>query len=279
MYKNNNKRSVFDPKNLVSISKTLKADDLSLLAQGKLCAIIIPDYYPEELCDAVANNLINHPEHGSYYSDGHAPDVANVGRVGVSYFEVSNNPELVKNYHAQAIEMTNKLRKIFEPYYSPIDRLRLDLQEIWPAGANLETLKGEKMFVGLCRTVEPNKEFLPHQDVFEWDAPGVIEARSLKGQIACNIYLHMDKEGGELELWAEDYTREEANAIRLANSYGMNKDRMKTPSCRIKPKIGDLVLFNSRRPHAVAASKSTYRMSVSCFIGYRGEHMPLTNWS
>lgn len=270
---------IIDPLDEVVVHHTLRDTDISNLAQGKLAAIVVPDYYPETLCEEIAEHFVRHPQHGTYHSNGHAPDVANVGRIGVSFFEVCNDMDLMMDYYNQAVSMTDQLRAVFYPYYSPIDKLRLHLQEIWPAGANLETLRGKKMFVGLCRTVSPQKEFLPHQDIFERDAPEMMEARSLLGQIACNIYLHLDEEGGELELWRQDYSEEDYITLRLPNSYGMDRSKMPLPSCVIKPGLGDLVLFNSRRPHAVLPSKKTYRMSVSCFIGYRGEHMPLTYWS
>lgn len=42
---------------------------------------------------------------------------------------------------------------------------------------------------------------------------------------------------------------------------------------------GDLVLFNSRRMHAVTPGSDKPRLSLSCFVGYRGVASPLTFWS
>ena len=51
------------------------------------------------------------------------------------------------------------------------------------------------------------------------------------------------------------------------------------PDAVVAPRVGDLILFNSNRIHAVRACRGGPRVTVSCFIGYRGEGRPLGYWS
>ncbi|MBP9722103.1 MAG: hypothetical protein KBD64_02970 [Gammaproteobacteria bacterium] len=61
--------------------------------------------------------------------------------------------------------------------------------------------------------------------------------------------------------------------------YYVDRSKIGQPLLTIKPQPGELVLFNPTRYHAVTAGQGNKRVSVSCFIGYRGEYSPLTLWS
>ena len=60
---------------------------------------------------------------------------------------------------------------------------------------------------------------------------------------------------------------------------GIEPDRLGPPCLIIRPEPGDLILFNSRRMHAVTPGNDQPRLSLSCFVGYRGVAEPLTYWS
>ncbi len=48
---------------------------------------------------------------------------------------------------------------------------------------------------------------------------------------------------------------------------------------RSRPEPGDLLIFNSRKMHAVSPGTGRSRLAVSCFVGYRGKQQALTYWS
>nr|WP_249199470.1 hypothetical protein [Photobacterium sp. GJ3] len=93
-----------------------------------------------------------------------------IGRIGMAFYEAERDPTLLERYFAQAQSNIHELRQRCKPYASPLDVLRCCLDEIWPAGAQLETLYGKKMSVGLSRVVDENIRFLAHHDIFAKDA-------------------------------------------------------------------------------------------------------------
>lgn len=135
------------------------------------------------------------------------------------------------------------------------------------------------MFVGLLRVLDEGAPIHPHQDVLRRDAKTAINAYSLKTQLAANIYLNMPQEGGELQLWEHGCSDEEYKNLLTPGEYYVERSKLVAPFLTIKPEVGELVLFNPTRYHAVTPGKGTKRVSVSCFVCYRGEYCPLTLWS
>lgn len=134
------------------------------------------------------------------------------------------------------------------------------------------------MFVGLSRMVEPDTTFLAHHDIFAEDAPGSEEAESLLAQFAANIYFQVPDEGGELLMWHRNMSTEEFDE-RRKGQYGIEIIDLPPPDVVVKPGRGDLLIFDSRKIHAVASPRDRARVAVSFFIGYRGDNQPLTYWS
>jgi hypothetical protein len=159
-----------------------------------------------------------------------------------------------------------------------LDTLRCRLDEVWPAGAHVQTLFGRKMFVGLSRMVEPATTFLAHHDIFSDDAPGMPEAESLNAQFGANVYVQMPERGGELLMWHRNLAKEEFDQ-RRRGEYGIEISELPPPDVVLKPGTGDLLIFDARKVHAVASPQDDNRLAFSCFVGYRGDDQPLTFWS
>jgi len=255
---------------LIEIER-LELDALKKLMHEEVLAIYVPQFVTSDLASNLYKQIIG-------YGFDKYLNAPSIGRIGMAFYEAENQPQLMENYFENASNNINELRKRCMPYGSPIDLLRCALDEVWPAGAKLETLYGRKMYVGLSRVVKPEVLFLAHHDIFAKDAPDNFQAHSLQTQIVANIYLSMPREGGALQIWDQQISPEEFDRMR-GNSYGIEPAILGKATLEVCPKAGDLILFNSRRMHAVTPGTEGIRLSLSCFIGYRGIATPLTFWS
>ena len=249
----------------------LTLESLRPLITGEALILRVPRFASEELCTRVSERL----QKVGYEDYRNAPTV---GRIGMSFFETGGKRELMDHFYRTALSNIHIFRDACAPYASPIDVLRCTLDEIWPAGANLQSLTGRKMFVGLSRMVRPGTTFLAHHDLFQEDAPGEPEANDLKAQFGANVYIKVPSEGGELLMWQKEIPSPIFNQMRGAD-YGLDIARLGQADLSVKPNRGDLLIFNSRKMHAVAPGKEINRLALACFVAYRGMHKPLTFWS
>lgn len=254
--------------------------DLLALAHGDAIAIVVRRYCPQDLCERATEQLMKDRLYGEY------ANVPGVHKWGLNTYEGLSTAEREKRYFNEAVAAVQSLRDAWSPFLSPIDRLRLELQEGWPGGANMEHLDGNPLFVGQARVFQEGNGAIPHQDFLSWELEDLRrEARAdgkpeLLTQMTANLYLQTAEEGGELELWSRGYEHAEYDVLRItADSYGLNRDLIPAPAVALKPEAGMLILSHASRIHAVRPSKGRDRAAVSFFIGVRGTDQPLTYWS
>lgn len=249
----------------------LSASCIEKLAQKEIYAVLVKGFIEPGLAAELAEKILD-------LGYEHYTNAPSIGRIGMAFYEAEGDPIKVAAYFEQAAKNLTNLRDRCAPLMCPIDLLRCALDETWPAGAMLETLYGQKMYVGLSRVVEPGVTFLAHHDIFAKDAPDNFHARSLQAQIACNVYLSMPADGGGLQIWSNEIAPNDFDSLRQ-DSYGIAPEHLGLPHMNIQPEPGDLILFNSRLMHSVAPGIESPRLSLSCFVGYRGPAAPLSFWS
>lgn len=258
----------------VKTAPTLTLADLRALVSGELLALRIPRYYSRSACRAIYRRLLRHPAFARYSI---APDVG-VQRVGYSLFETERDPQRLRDYLEQAVPTIDEVRTVCMPYLTPIDRLRVELDERWPGGAALGRLEGHAMFVGIARMFEDGHALPPHQDVAHRDTTDPM-ARQFSAQLTANLYLRPPTSGGELEVWHALLTDEEAAAYYTGVHDFFDRTKLGDPAASVRPEIGDLVLFLASRVHAVRPGYGGPRVSMSCFIGATTESEPMRLWS
>ncbi|PWC10294.1 hypothetical protein DDT56_22390 [Brenneria corticis] len=249
----------------------LSFDDIEKLVKGNVLAIRFKQFVNEEVGGKLAGKILRQ----GFDKYLNAPGI---GRIGMAFYEAENHPPRISDYFESVFQNIEELRQRCMPYVSPIDLLRCKLDEVWPAGAQLETLYGRKMYVELSRVVRPGVTFLAHRDIFSKDAPDCFQAHSLQAQLAANVYLSMPSEGGALQIWDRELSPTEFDEMR-GDRYGIDPAMLGAPILEVRPDAGDLVLFNSRCMHAVTVGADDIRLSLSCFVGYRGPAAPLSFWS
>lgn len=255
------------------VAGELTTESLIHLIQRKIAAIHVRNYYPSDVAGAVARKAIEHPALERYNTSR----AGAVGRVHLPLFDTRWDVDLSALYHDQAVESIRDVREMFRPYLAPVDRLRLELEEIWPAGATLMRLRGRPCFVGAFRVFQPSSsEFAPHNDAIddETDAP---EIAGILNQLVANIYLQVPSQGGTLQLWGREPTEEER--VTLRESSGLPRELAGPPELEITPGAGDLIVFSSRMLHAVTAGHGQHRVGAASFIACSGPEQPLRYWS
>jgi hypothetical protein len=256
---------------------TVEALDLNYLKaffNNEICAIRVPDYISTELCDRLSsyflNNDIEEYHHEVRDNKGVQYLKYGVGRVGIAFNTTYNkapDSEEISRYYNEALPNMRKLRNSIAPFLSPIDKLRLEMDELWPYNANVAAFEGKKMFTGIGRIMFPETSYLaetqPHFD----SVPDKLS--TLIGQFSANIYLTIPPTGGELELWDIPPL-----PISEIDSADLDKNWRSTlpPSLLIKPKKAEMILINTRRAHAVRKFDEGKRITIQCFIGLKSDN-------
>lgn len=257
----------------LEIEDQLRAESITKLLEDPSClALKVSGFYSQQIAEKLANTI---EQANTLHGYSFAQDVLKSNLT----FSETDSEELRNTYFQNAIRQIDNIRQLFYPFYSPIDYLRLKLQEVYPHGAELMTLDGQKMFCGLLRAFHSGVEAEPHQDVLYWDSDYDRNAM-LDNQLAANIYLKTPEEGGELELWNHKCdSQQEYENLRNPHSYGLDRTKLGSSELLILPEPGDLILFESNRVHAVLPSKGALRITMSSFIGYNRNNQPLKLWS
>lgn len=256
-----------------NIATTLSRQSLLDLSAGRIAAIHVKGFYPKDIAAEVASQAIEHRALGHY----HKKYTSSVGRVYMPHIDTKWDPVLTRRYHDAALPSIHDVRSMFSPYLSPIDQVRLLLDELWPAGASLLRLRGQTCFVGAFRVFQPTtSEFYPHNDRLdqETDAP---EIDGLSEQLVANVYLQVPREGGDLQLWRRYPTERETQTI--LDVEGLDPATIEPPVHVIHPEAGDLIIFASAMLHAVTPAVGEHRVGMACFIGCKTPDKPLMLWS
>jgi 2OG-Fe(II) oxygenase superfamily len=269
-------------KKLIKIAESLIIDDLLNLLKGEILVLRIPNYYPLKEAAVISEKMIQQESLQRYHR---APDVG-VKRTGITFFETNGSLDMLERYYQEAPVLISQLRQVCSPYLSPIDKLRLELADIWLVGASIENVHNRRMLAGIARAFEHGFELPPHQDILYRDIldspiPSIDIFENLTTQLSSNIYLRTPETGGELEVWDLKPSWLDQQSIRDQEyKYEGIIDRSSLPPAKvvIKPEVGELILFDSGCVHAVCASSGS-RVSMSMFIGYRSQNKPLTYWS
>lgn len=260
----------------------------ALIAENRICAIHVPNFCSPEVAESLSKSALEEFTHWKlggvlstdmFYAGGSIPK------------EVADHswPDFCR-YFSERDDFVSRQRTLSHGKW-PVDRLRLELDQAWPFGACLGQYLGQKLRPAIMRVMQ-------EKNGFDFSSPkhGFIHTDdSLKldysrATFTANIYLKIPEEGGNLYVWNinlkrikgfYNYLTAHVFAMIMAQGYIFNigwqeKILKLLPKPHIiQPKRGDLVIFHSGRPHAVAPVAKGCRVTNQLFIFSKGDS-PLT---
>jgi hypothetical protein len=186
-----------------------------------------------------------------------------------------NSSEFESGVEIQSREARGEISSFgaqFGSRWTPIRYVLESLGRLWPNGSQLFELGPYRAPCGIVR-IDRRAD-----DVGNWSDPHVDwlspKIRRFNEQFSAIVYLRMPNTGGELEIWdVSKYT-----VISLLRENG-TISRLELPQpIRMAPNNGDLIIINTRRPHAVQSFHSGRRIVHASFIGVN-PGAPLQFWS
>ncbi|PTS76543.1 hypothetical protein DBR17_14525 [Sphingomonas sp. HMWF008] len=251
---------------LVVEETTFSLDLVAALAQNRALAARFPGYCSPEICAHVLERM------SDMVGEGYADEPTFKKMIGGAVYDAASDPRLIAYYLESAAYWQDQCRRTLSPYLNPADRLRYELDSIWPKGCRIEQFRGRDSFFGLIRAFDLNAEARPHQDMTHWDIPNVPEAQNMMTQLSCVIYFSCSNQGGELELWDRGYTNvEDYERSKVPGDYSIDRKHIGEPVAVLRPQVGEMIVFNARNLHAVRRNESgERRCTQSMFISFRG---------
>jgi hypothetical protein len=287
--------------NPVLTTPTLTPQALKDLFEHRIVAVRVPEFFPPTAAAALATELKTHAGTRNWMiSTARGLESSDVQSVGTPHnVALSEGPEAVDRYFEDSVQLMRQMRQLPEiegrsfPCLSPTDKLRLELDEMWPYGATVGKNKdGKPYLAGMGRIMHGPTRWM---DGFcHVDDLNVMTNSS--GLFSANIYLETPAApavnmnirgsdvsltggdgGGELLIWdLQIRNRWEfySNAFTLSrllvqDAEGQARLREKFPKpLRLVPEVGELILLCAQRPHAVNGFKDGTRISMQSFINH-----------
>lgn len=257
----------------VVVAQALELHHLVGVFDHSIDAVIVPHYFKKRACRVIAERVKRSPNFGHY------PGYPIVGRLGQELFECENEQDIAR-YQETALPTIREMRQLVHPYITPVDRIRVEVDDIWKHGCTLSSLNDKKMSAGVVREYRETSDAEPHCDVIGWDIIDAYRAgNKISNQIAVNVYLQTSDTGGELLFWDTWPTHHEYNMAHNVDKIGLDRQKIPPPAIELTPRQGDLILFNAMRIHSVKRITSGTRVTWACFLGFSGEDAPLVIWS
>lgn len=233
------------------------------LTEGKINAVIIKGGLDAKTAAAVTKQL-------KYLRSAPYEGAEQVHRSGDTLFEAGFNAENRERYYRNAEKNLRYLRSLFPKGEFPIDQLRNMLDVYWDKNVGRLRLEDGLCNMGLCRILHTGGAIPPHDDHAPSDAWYSAIAQYLDVQLTCNWYMNMPEAGGEVKIYPQRLSRNQYDAHRLPkpDNFSVTEDILCDDPILIQPEVADLVIWDARHVHAVAACEGDNpRFTLSVFIG------------
>jgi hypothetical protein len=234
----------------------LTRNTLNALFRCMIPYIRISNFASPEECETLTQEA---SQEGFSAYRGVEPKINRIGNTVFEYERISS-----QDYFDDA-ERANKVQsKIFKNSFNPIERLADAIELAYGIRPEIaQTQTGESYYAGLIRRIEESTlihvDFAPAEQS-EWEVCDVI------CQLSWNLYLRTSNiNEGHTKIYNKQW--ETGHQKYKEGIYGYNAQIIEDcESASFKPIVGDLVLFNTRNYHEVAATQGE-RVTVTSALG------------
>lgn len=252
----------------IILAERLDAASLIALAAGEVDILWHKAFYAPEECRAALPAIRYECERSTYTL------TTDLQSLGTSIGEAAESDAGEARYFATALATTHLIRHdIFGHHISPIDLIRLTVDELWPFGASVARRGAIAMLSGIIRRWTEGGQANPHID--QRQTP-VLKHLSLQRRLGVNVYVSVpgEDQGGEIEFWGKVHDENQYVRAKRAD-YGLDRSILGEPQLAITPGTGDLIAFEASRIHSVARIKSGERVTAACFLGVTAMDQPI----
>lgn len=259
-----------DTQALVPIVSRLTAEGIAALAQGRVAALRRPRFIDGMMARRLANSILKHPGRKTYRAE------PSLGFVGEALYDSNDDEAAREEYFRNRLANTELMRQLCAPYRSPLDAVRLEVEEAWKPGTRVETIDGRPLSVGIGRVFQPGSVAHEHQDVPHWDSHFHPDFAGVTATLSFVVYLMTADQGGQLVLYDRSLDRHDYDANRDPNvQYAIRRAALPQPSAVITPGVGELIVFKASAVHAVTRIASGIRVTLSMFGNVRTADLPI----
>lgn len=237
-------------------------ENFNLLIEHKIPALIKRDFIAKDVCGIVAKRL----EALKFENYDHLKDIP-VHQVGLCHNQWANDDPSV--YFGKKEEAQKTIDQIYQgldinPVHHVIEYLAQNCNR--QVGVFEEPGYGP-YFAGAFRS------FKGHGKLHVDHAPSHINkpfaVTEITKQFTWNIYYSLQGEGGELVIYDTIHTPENEKQ-KVSGDYYFPYSVLESNDCiRIKPHVGDLILFNTQNFHEILGNKNASRISQTSFMGLK----------
>lgn len=200
-----------------------------------------------------------------------------VGYIGMTQFEFKKKSRA--EYLAAVPAAYRHQRQVLARAWNPLERLIERLGAVWPGAVSIAAeAGGERYFAGIIRQLSNGVGL--HADFAPYYAPGYAVAR-VAAELSWNLYVEELSAGGEVSIFDAPWSPAIASGA-IAENFPLPEDLIAgAASITCRPTAGDVIIFNSRNPHRVAAGEVAHgrqRLQMGSFVGLMPEG-DLVLWS
>lgn len=233
-------------------SNSLSLEAINAVSAGEVAGLYRPGFIEPSVADGLAAAIVGHESRRNYEAHwtGRAgtaenfsqTDTDRVGPIDTTPAGTSNQDDVIGALRWQ--------RAAVAPALGPVDKLRLELDEMLPGGAGLTRRDGNLILAGVGRVME-RSDVAVHADAGRREC------------LTANIYLRMPPSGGGTTIWQFD-----ADYRRSGRSYLFQPGEIPedTPEVTFRADPGDLVIWDPTRPHAVLPFDGGVRVTIQTWM-------------